>query len=303
MIETWVQMPFDPVPKEQRVKTKELAPCKGSCHSLRPIHNTKYQLCSTCSKKYRYYGCECDVPNCKTVADGTIAFQLTPENKLLCTPCERSWKGTFNNCSWERFVEERHLHLVRPPTFVKVKEEGLLPEIPAPQRVKQGDVAECQFCYKHEAIDNMTYQLCSSCRNELQYLGEKCSIKGAEPCESEYQIKFDTQESRFVCNSCNHMKRKYKLSSFQMYEREIRTITECMICQTPVSHNRKEGEKHCSANIDHDHETGEVRGVLCSNCNWVEGRMKASPLSPHTFARRMVSYLEKPPLSKSWMQE
>ena len=34
--------------------------------------------------------------------------------------------------------------------FVKVKEEGLLPEIPPSQRVKQGDIAECQFCYKHE---------------------------------------------------------------------------------------------------------------------------------------------------------
>ena len=73
----------------------------------------------------------------------------------------------------------KHLHLVRPPTFVKVKEEGLFPEIPPSQRVKQGDIAECQFCYKHEKIDNMTYQLCSSCRNELQYHGEKC-IKEAD---------------------------------------------------------------------------------------------------------------------------
>ena len=54
--------------------------------------------------------------------------------------------------------------------------------------------------------------------------------------------------------------------------------------------------------IDHDHETGEVRGVLCPTCNKIEGLYKASPLSPQEHARRMVSYLENPPLSKSWMK-
>ena len=75
-----------------------------------------------------------------------------------------------------------------------------------------------------------------------------------------------------------------------------------MVCSDPVSHNKEEGAHQCTANIDHDHETGEVRGSF-ANCNWIEGKMKKSSVSPHTLARRMVSYLENPPLSKSWMQE
>mgnify|MGYP003122911460 CR=1 FL=1 len=62
MVETWVQMPFDPVPEEKRVKAWDMAICRGSCNSIKKIQNVPYQLCSTCSKKYRYYGrikCKC----------------------------------------------------------------------------------------------------------------------------------------------------------------------------------------------------------------------------------------------------
>ena len=239
MVETWVQMPFDPVPKEQRVRTKELAPCKGSCHSLRPIHNTKYQLCSTCSKKYRYYGCECDVPNCKTVADGTIAFQLTPENKLLCTPCERSWKGTFNNCSWERFVEERHLYLARPKTFVKALEEGIVSQVPNP--VKTNEIAECQFCYEYKPITYSNFQLCDGCGKKLQYHGKKCSISD---CDNDAFV-FDTNESRFACSQCKAAKNRYKMPSYHIYETQVRSIKNCHGCGCEVSHNKEEGAKQC----------------------------------------------------------
>ena len=303
MIENWANCPLPIIPKEQRLKTKTLAPCKGPCNSMKPIWNNKYQLCSTCSKKYRNYGGECDVPNCKTVCDGVIAFTKTPENKLLCISCERSWRGTFNSCVWERFVEERHLHLLRPATFVKVAEDGLLREIPKHLRVKQKDVAECQFCYKYESIDNMKYQLCSGCRYELQYLGEKCSIKGAEPCPCYGRVIFDTNESRFVCGACSATKKNHNIASYRIYETQVRTKTKCDICATSISHNKKEGETHCSAKIDHDHDTGEVRGVLCHNCNAAEGLVKKTPVSLLSWAKNLVYYLENPPLSKSWMQE
>lgn len=305
MIENWANCPLPIIPIEQRIKTKTLAPCKGSCNSIKPIWNNKYQLCSACSKKYRNWGQECDVPNCEAVADGKIAFNLTktPENKLLCISCERSWRLTFNSCVWERFVEERHLHLLRPPTFVKVAEDGLLREIPKHLRVKQKDVAECQFCYKYESIDNMKYQLCSGCRYELQYLGEKCSIKGTEPCPCYGRVKFDTNESRFVCGSCSSTIKRHNIASYRIYETQVRTKTKCDICATSISHNKKEGEYHCSAKIDHDHDTGDVRGVLCHNCNAAEGLVKKTPVSLVSWAKKLVAYLENPPLSKSWMKK
>ena len=307
MIEAWKNCPLPIIPKEERKTTREIAPCKGSCNKLTKIHNNKYQLCSTCAKKYRHYGVECDVPNCETVADGKIAFTLTPENKLLCISCERSWKGTFKNCAWERFVEERHLHLLRPSTFVKVAEEGLLQEIPKTQRVKQGDVAKCQFCYKYESIDNLIYQLCSGCRYELQFLGEVCSIGvgvvGSEPCSCYGRITFDTDESRYVCGACRGTRKNHNIASYRIYESQIRTKTKCDICATSIFHNKKEGEKMCSAKIDHDHDTGVIRGVLCHNCNAAEGLVKKTPISLLNWAKTLVEYLESPPLSESWIQK
>jgi hypothetical protein len=42
---------------------------------------------------------------------------------------------------------------------------------------------------------------------------------------------------------------------------------------------------------DHDHITGEVRGLLCSTCNQIVGHLRDDPEAFRRFAR----YLEDPP--------
>ena len=62
---------------------------------------------------------------------------------------------------------------------------------------------------------------------------------------------------------------------------------ECPICREPIhlsgpSHPRK-------ACVDHCHETGEVRGLLCNHCNRGLGLLGDSPYN----TRRATKYLER----------
>lgn len=58
----------------------------------------------------------------------------------------------------------------------------------------------------------------------------------------------------------------------------------CAICGAPPSESRRH-------HIDHDHETGVVRGLLCSNCNTAMGRFGDDPER----LMEALRYLQDPP--------
>lgn len=298
---TFQNVPLEVISKGEGVKYKTVAICQGGCNSIKKICNTTYQLCNSCGDKWRYHGYECDVPKCKSVADGSMTFNVK-DDKIMCHSCYKSWKNTYNFCIWERFVEMRHLYFLRPKTFAKALEEGIITLVEKENRIQNQEVAECHHCYKKKTIHSTQYQLCRTCIQHLQYHGETCAV-----CEVRDAIAFDEPESIFVCRSCQAAKQTYKLTSYHIYKTQIRTIKNCQICNDPVSHDAENGNRACSAHIDHDHETGITRGVLCKNCNTKEGAVKewAKHLNTDLLGTIEVlkSYLENPPLDKSWTQD
>lgn len=83
------------------------------------------------------------------------------------------------------------------------------------------------------------------------------------------------------CRTCyletcrnSHYKKRYGLTS----EEADSMKNECEICK--VTHN---------LNIDHNHSTNKVRGVLCSNCNRGIGHLQDSPV----LLQKAIQYLEK----------
>ncbi len=63
----------------------------------------------------------------------------------------------------------------------------------------------------------------------------------------------------------------------------LMAVKQCDICGDPPS------GKSTRLSIDHDHDTGEIRGMLCRLCNSALGLARENP----AILRAMVTYLEK----------
>lgn len=65
--------------------------------------------------------------------------------------------------------------------------------------------------------------------------------------------------------------KKYGIT-LEQYEQMVASQSNlCAICRKPP-HNTK-----TRLTIDHDHNTGKVRGLLCGSCNWAIERLDAVP--------------------------
>ena len=79
------------------------------------------------------------------------------------------------------------------------------------------------------------------------------------------------------------LKRRYGISLRQYEELLSDQAGVCAICEGPLTGKNKEYQ------IDHDHSTGKIRGLLCSYCNLLLGQAR----DDLTILTRAFSYLEK----------
>jgi len=84
------------------------------------------------------------------------------------------------------------------------------------------------------------------------------------------------------------LKARYGLSAAE-YDRLLAMQKNvCRICRKPCSTGKRLA-------VDHDHETGEVRGLLCRRCNRGLGHFPTVAL-----LRSALAYQESPPYNSDW---
>ena len=117
------------------------------------------------------------------------------------------------------------------------------------------------FHPEHRNVDG----LCSSCRK----------------CRNQKALKWQQSNPRAKRNT--HLKSKFGITVKQFDEMLKQQNHCCAICMTTTPKGR--GTFH----VDHCHETGKIRGILCHDCNTGIGKLGDSLES----IKKAVSYLER----------
>lgn len=84
----------------------------------------------------------------------------------------------------------------------------------------------------------------------------------------------------------HHLKQFFNMTEEAYEELLIKQGGVCAICKTDDPGNR---HKTKNLNVDHDHSSGKIRGLLCTSCNHALGKFKDDPL----IIEAAVEYLRK----------
>ena len=99
-------------------------------------------------------------------------------------------------------------------------------------------------------------------------------MRTCKQCNTEKPIKefIDRKTTRKICRDCirendrwRHLKKTYGVTKEEYLEMFYNQGGACWICSKTPEENGQ------SLAVDHCHDTGKVRGLLCSQCNLMLG--------------------------------
>lgn len=132
----------------------------------------------------------------------------------------------------------------------------------------------------------METKTCSTCGEEKPTDDFYHQRRACKPCVREHQRRF--RDSRPDYNHTRNLQRRYGLSVDE-YETFIANQNfACAICEVEISTTLGYKAKRPVV-VDHNHETGEVRGILCPKCNLVLGHARENT----TILYKAIVYLSE----------
>ncbi len=108
-------------------------------------------------------------------------------------------------------------------------------------------------------------------------------------CRAAYMREWYKTDVGQIATWRSHLKRKYNMTMEdydRMLEAQDGVCASCGEVETYVAHGKVK-----RLAVDHDHETGLVRGLLCHACNAALGHLKDDPRRIMNLAEYISAYL------------
>ena len=145
------------------------------------------------------------------------------------------------------------------------------------------DTKVCNKCSIVKPIDDYYVKKIGKKGQKLyQGICKKCL--NAHNLKKYHNESKEQRERRKLLNSHAHMKRKYGLTTEQFSAMITEQDNRCKICTCEME----------DPQIDHNHSTGKIRGLLCKPCNMSLGLLKEDINSLYN----MISYINDDKLQK-----
>lgn len=130
----------------------------------------------------------------------------------------------------------------------------------------------------------MTTKVCTQCGQtlpfDLFYKQRDCRSGVATECKKCHNRR-SLEWARANPDASHQHDHKFKLARYGLSPLDFAVLFtqqdgRCLICLQPETRTRRNGEV-AKLSVDHDHETGRVRGLLCQTCNQALGKFRDDP--------------------------
>jgi hypothetical protein len=148
------------------------------------------------------------------------------------------------------------------------------------------ELSSDNFCKDKYDKSGFTYQ-CKKCRAVKQKEWVKNNPETVKETNNRNKAKrktFYSSPEGIICSRKAHLKRTYNITLEEFNNKLAEQDYKCAICKSNNTH-----DKHGVMAVDHNHETGQIRGLLCYKCNAGIGLLNDDKL----LMKNAINYLEK----------
>lgn len=124
--------------------------------------------------------------------------------------------------------------------------------------------------YKHKNQPLGRMYECKSCRKKYKKRWYRQNLEKSQLNTKLYRQR--NKDNMYEIDKRNHLKTKYNLTLEQYKNLLILQNYVCKICKKPETVIKS--KKRAVLSVDHNHQTKEIRGLLCNNCNRALGLFK-----------------------------